>query len=60
MLYERVVEYITRNEISIREFERMCGLSNGTVHGWKMGNIPSTASVRKIVDATHISADRWI
>ena len=60
MFYDNVLHYLIRNGLSAREFEKMCGLSNGMVHGWKNGAQPSTITVRKIAEATHIPAGKWL
>ena len=59
MVYERVVDYTTRNGMSIREFERMCGLSNGTVGKWRKAE-PKVETIHKISDATHIPVSKWV
>lgn len=60
MIYEKIVEYCTKNGISIMAFEKQCGLSNGTVGKWKDENMnPSYDSIRKIVNATGIPFEVW-
>jgi len=60
MFYENILNYIERNGLSVREFEKMCGLSNGLVSCWRNGSVPSTATVKKISLATHIPISRWL
>ena len=60
MIYEKIVQYCTDNDMSIMAFEKMCGLSNGTVGKWKDEKLnPSYDSIRKIVSATDITFDVW-
>ena len=61
MFYLKVVEYCEKNNISISAFEKKCGLTNGTVNGWKTkGSNPSFNSLEKIVKATKIPISKWI
>lgn len=38
MLYNKVVEFCKKEGIPVYVFEKECGLGNGTIRGWKMGN----------------------
>ena len=42
MFYERVAKYCKDKGISIREFEKKCGIGNGTVGRWKNDNSKPT------------------
>lgn len=61
MVYKKVVKYCKKNNLSISAFEKMCGMTNGTVRGWKArkGN-PSLETLQKIVSVTGIPIDDWI
>lgn len=61
MFYPKVIEYCKKNNLSISAFEKMCGLTNGTVNGWKVkGSNPSFTTMQKIVKATGISISKWL
>ena len=40
-IYGFILRYCNENKISIAEFERLCGLGNGTVGKWNKGKKPS-------------------
>lgn len=61
MLYQRIVEYCERNQMTISAFEKHCDLANGTVSKWK--NNPDAAKVEtvmRIVVKTGIPIQKWI
>lgn len=60
MVYSKVIDYCVRNGMSVMAFEKKCGLTNGTVNGWKNGNNPSMASLGKIVKATEVPLEFWV
>lgn len=61
MFYEKVCDYCSKNGISIHEFEKKCGLGNGTVGGWKNGeNTPKIETLKKIAKATGIPIENWV
>lgn len=60
MVYPKVIKYCKENNLSISAFEKKCGLSNGTVSGWKENGEPSLMSLQKIVSATGIKAEEWL
>lgn len=58
MNYSKIIEYCTKNKISISAFEKKCGIGNGTVGRWNPEideySKPSLDSLQKIVNATGI------
>lgn len=60
MFYQKVLDYCKAQNISVSAFEKKCGLSNGTVSKWKNGGSPSLDTLSKIVNATGLSAEKWI
>lgn len=60
MFYQKVADYCKKNNLSIKAFEEKCGLSNGTVGGWKNGGKPSVDTLKKISNATKISIKKWL
>ena len=59
MFYLKVVGYCDKNNLSISGFEKKCGLTNGTVSGWKNGGSPSLTTLKKIAEATKIPISKW-
>lgn len=59
-MYERVIEYCRQQGITVCEFERRCGLSNGSVGKWRNGRGPSVKSLTKVVSSTGIEITYWI
>lgn len=61
MIYPKVIEYCNKNGLSVSAFEKKCGLTNGTVNGWKAkGSNPSIKSLQKIEAATKIPIKKWL
>lgn len=61
MIYERVLEYCTEEEITVKEFEERCKIGNGTVGKWKAGICtPSVRTLSKIQHETGISIGYWL
>lgn len=61
MFYSKVIEYCNKNNISVSAFEKKCGLTNGTVNGWKTkGSNPSFTTLQKIEKATKIPIQKWL
>lgn len=60
MNYEKILEYCREKKISISAFEKLCGLTNGTVGKWnpersaKRTSNPSLDSLMKMSKATGI------
>lgn len=59
MFHEKVVAYCTENGISVGEFERRCGLSNGAAGKWKTA-APRLDTVMKIMKATDTDIGFWV
>ena len=59
MIYRKIIDYCKKNNLSVSAFEKKCGLSNGTVNGWKDGGNPSLITLQKVVSATGISIEEW-
>jgi transcriptional regulator with XRE-family HTH domain len=59
MVFNKVLEYCRKNNLTIMAFEKMCGFGNGVVSGWKNGN-PRIESLQKIEKATGIPISEWI
>ena len=62
VLVDNIKAYCEAREITIAEFERMCGLSNGIVRHWKDGRnrTANVATLARIESATGIEISRWI
>lgn len=65
MLYEKVCAYCLEHGITIAEFERLCGIGNGTVSQWdirspKKTTNPTLNTIAKICNATNTKASEWI
>lgn len=61
MVYEKVVRFCLKKKITICRFEKVCGLSNGSVSKWKEGkSSPTIATIEKMVRATGVPAIYWI
>lgn len=61
MFYKKVIDYCKKNNLSIRAFEKKCGIGNGTIGRWKNDNSnPSLQTVEKISNATGIPISDWI
>ena len=60
MIYDKIVEYCSKQNISIMTFEKMCGIGNGTVGKWKdNASYPSISSLKKIEATTKIAIKKW-
>ena len=61
MIYERIREYCSGNNISLHELEKTCALGNGTIGKWKEGKIvPRLKTLAKISMVTGVSVNYWI
>lgn len=61
MFYDKVVDYCSRNGISIMAFEQMCGIGNGVVARWKNDSSkPSLNTLMKIEENTKIPIKKWL
>ena len=56
IMYKRIKELASLNQVSIREIERCTGLPNGAVYYWKHGQASQKAIVA-IADYFNVSAD---
>lgn len=59
MLFQKVEKYCKENNLSIAAFEKRCGLSNGTVSGWKTFK-PNMSSIIKISKEMKMSVDELL
>lgn len=58
---QNIDNYCAVSGITIKEFERLCGLANALVSKWRSGRqTPTIKTLKKISDATGISIDAWI
>lgn len=61
MIIQNINNYCEQNKITVKEFERRCGLSNSLVHKWEMGSAnPTLKSLNKIVTVTGIGLAEWL
>lgn len=61
MVYNNVIEYCNKNNISVMQFEQKCGIANGLVGKWKDKNYePSISTLQKISTATGIPFAEWV
>lgn len=63
MVYRNVLEYCRKNNLTIRGFEKMCGIGNGVVAEWGKEDNPSNPSLptlEKIFKATGIPIEKWL
>lgn len=61
MIFEKIKEFCYKNNISINEFEKRCGIGNGTVGRWKNDTSkPTLSTLEKIERATHIPISIWL
>ncbi|MCI7739333.1 MAG: helix-turn-helix transcriptional regulator [Lachnospiraceae bacterium] len=60
-IYEKIVSYCKKNNLSIHAFEKMCGIGNGTVGRWEGDKFkPSLPTLSKISKATGISVSELV
>ena len=61
LVAEKVMDFCEKNNMAVSAFEKMCGLTNGTVYHWKEDNYdPSVKSLIKIAEATGTKLEDWI
>lgn len=61
MIFLKVKKYCEENNISISNFEKKCGIGNGTVSRWEDdASRPSLSTLEKIEKATNIPISKWI
>lgn len=60
-ILENIRRYCEDENISVKDFEKRCGLANGLVGKWKSGvAMPSFPTLQKIVDATGVELSEWV
>lgn len=61
-IYDNVLAYCEANSLTIKAFERKCGIANGCVRKWNTGETksPGLYTIRRISDATGIDMDVWL
>lgn len=58
---DNILAYCERNGITVRNFEKQCGLPNSLVARWRDGVCqPSLRSLKKIEERTQIPIAKWI
>ena len=61
MIYERVIEYCKQERITVCDFEKKCGIGNGTVGKWRDDKAsPSIKTLNKISLYTGLPIGHWI
>lgn len=59
MVYQKIIQYCSKNNLSISAFEKLCGIGNGTVGRWNPEiegfSNPSFDTLVKISKATGIT-----
>lgn len=58
-IFNRLVYLIESKNITIKEFERNCGLANATIRRWK-NHVPNLDSISKVAQQLNISIDYLI
>ena len=60
MFIEKVEAYCKENNLSIHGFDKLCGLSYGSVSKWAGSFGPSLPTIKKIVNATNTPVEKWL
>lgn len=60
VLYAKILDYCSKNQLSISGFEKKCGLSNGAVSKWENNGYPSIPTLKKIEIATGVPISEWV
>ena len=60
MIYKKIIEYCSKNNISLSAFEKKCGIGNGTISRWENESNPSIDSLEKIASVTGIPLSDWL
>lgn len=59
-ILKNIDRYCKEQNITIKEFERRCGISNSLVNKWRTGVAkPSLSTLAKIVSTTGIELGEW-
>ena len=56
MLYERIVELCKERGITIAKLEKLSGLGNATIRGWKNSS-PQAETLKKVCTVLRVSMD---
>lgn len=60
-IYNKVLIYCKDHNMTIAEFERMCGLGNATVRSWGKGRCDlKVSTLKQIALATGIPVASWL
>lgn len=60
MIYNKIINYCNKNNLSISAFEKKCEIGNGTIGRWKSESNPSLDTLQKIATVTGIPIEEWI
>lgn len=61
MVYDNVIAYCEKHNMSISAFEQKCDLPNGLVGKWRDKNYnPSIPTLQKISSTTKIPIAKWL
>lgn len=61
MVFDNVVKYCNRHDMTIQMFEELCGIGNGTVGRWRFGKSqPSMKTLRKMTKSTGTTYSFWL
>jgi len=61
LIFEKIKKFCCENNISINEFEKRCGIGNGTVGRWKNNaSKPTLYTLEKIEKATNVPIPIWL
>lgn len=60
-ILKNIDRYCQEQNITIKEFERRCSISNSLVNKWRTGVAkPSLSTLAKIVSATGVDLSEWL
>lgn len=61
MLYDEIQGYCHKKKMTLAEFERSCGIGNGTIEKWnKRNSVPTLKTLIKIEAFTGVPINAWI
>ena len=61
LISDKIIKYCKDRKMNLTDFEKMCGLGNGSVGKWRDNKWnPSATNLKKIEDATGIPMQEWI
>ena len=58
-LYEKVTKIAAEKELPIRKVEKLAGVANGTIGGWRESD-PKVSTLKKVADALKIGIEELI